>query len=204
MQPFNQGGQHKVVVGAFDGMIGLLAHSSGHGGGYTVVVGVGNCFRSWWEVEGHLAHLFSQGRGCEVAVGEVLAQIGHGGGREQGSWTMGLRLWWPWGSFGQSGRCVMVACGGGEMVGPLGCLSDHGGGYEMVGCLARSFSWGGGCKLVTGVSGEGMGVGDCGDWGCRMVINGGVVDGVVVDGASLSLSAGEGSSCAVEGGGGRW
>ena len=57
----------------------------------------------------------------------------------------------------------MVACGGGEMVGPLGCSSDHGGGYEMVGCLARSFSWGGGCEIVTGVSGEGMGVGGYGD-----------------------------------------
>ena len=33
-----------VVRGAFDGMIGLLACSSGHGGGYKVVVGVGDCF----------------------------------------------------------------------------------------------------------------------------------------------------------------
>ena len=48
-----------------------------------------------------------------MAVGEVLAQIGHGGGWEQGSWTMGLRLWWSWGLFSQSWRCVMVA-GGGE------------------------------------------------------------------------------------------
>ena len=34
---------------------------------------------------------------------------------------------------------------------------------EMVGCLARLFGWGGGCEIVTGVSGEGMGVGGCGD-----------------------------------------
>ena len=40
MQPFDQGGQCEVVVGAFDGMIGLSAHSSGHGGRYKVVVGV--------------------------------------------------------------------------------------------------------------------------------------------------------------------
>ena len=65
--------------------------------------------------------------------------------------------------------------GGGKMVGPLGCSSDHGRGYEMVGCLAHSFGWGGGCKIMVGGSGEGMGSGGCGEWGCKMVINGGVV-----------------------------
>ena len=58
-------------------------------------------------------------------VDEGLAWIGHGGGGEQGSWTMGSRWQWPWGLFGQSGRHKMMACGG-EMVGPLGCSSDHG------------------------------------------------------------------------------
>ena len=64
---------------------------------------------------------------------------------------MGLRWWWPWGSFGQSGRHEVVAGGGDEMV-----------------------------------------------------VDGGMVDGVMVNGASLSLSAGEGSSHVVKGGGGRW
>ena len=43
------------------------------------------------EVEGSLLHLFDHGRGCKVAVGEVLAWIGHDGGQEQGSWMMGSR-----------------------------------------------------------------------------------------------------------------
>ena len=86
-----------------------------------------------------------------MAVGEVLARIGHGGGGERGSRTMGLRWWWPWDSFGQSGSREMVAGGGDEMV-----------------------------------------MDDC------------AVDGLVVDGASLSPSAGEGSSRVVKGGGGRW
>ena len=63
VRPFDQGGWREVVVGAFDGMIGLSARSSGHGGAYKVVVGVGDCFRSRWEVERRLAHLFGQGRG---------------------------------------------------------------------------------------------------------------------------------------------
>ena len=99
------------------------------------------------------------------AVDEGLAWIGHVGGWEQGSRTMGLRWWWPWGSFGQSGRCEMVAGGGGEMVGPLGHLSDHGRGYERVGRLACSFGWGGGCEMMVGGSGVGMGAGGCGEWG---------------------------------------
>ena len=40
--------------------------------------------------------------------------------------------------------------------------------------------------------------------GDEMVVDGGMVDGVMVNGASLSLSAGEGSSHVVKGGGGRW
>ena len=57
----------------------------------------------------------------------------------------------------------MVAGGGDEMVGPLGCLSDHGRGYEMVGHLAHLFGWGGGFKVAAGGSGEGMEAGGCGD-----------------------------------------
>ena len=84
-------------------------------------------------------------------VVEGLAWIGHGGGGERRSRTMGSRWWWPWDSFGQSGSHEMVAGGGDEMV-----------------------------------------MDDC------------AVDGLVVDGASLSPSAGEGSSRVVKGGGGRW
>ena len=62
-QSFSQGRGCKVVVGAFDKMMRLPVCSSGHGGRYEVVVGVGDCFRSQWEVEGCLVHLFSQGRG---------------------------------------------------------------------------------------------------------------------------------------------
>ena len=78
--------------------------------------------------------------------GEVLAQISHDGGREQGSQMMGSKWWWPWNLFSQSGRCKMVAGGGGKMVGPLGHSSGHGGGYKMVGHLAHSFGWGEGCE----------------------------------------------------------
>ena len=95
----------------------------------------------------------------------------------------------------------MVAGGGGKMVGPLAHLSGHGRGYKMVGRLACSFGWGGGCKIVAGGSGEGMGVGGCGEWGCSMLMDGGnVEDRVVVGGMSLSLSVGEGSSCVMKGG----
>ena len=62
-QSFGQGRGRKVVVVDRGGVMGQLARSSGHGGGYKVVVGVGDCFRSRWEVEGGLAHLFGQGRG---------------------------------------------------------------------------------------------------------------------------------------------
>ena len=46
---------------------------------------------------------------------------------------MGLRWQWPWGLFSQSERCEMMAGGGGEMVGLLGHLSDHGGGTRWCG-----------------------------------------------------------------------
>ena len=49
-------------------------------------------------------------------VDEGLAWIGHGGGGERGSRTIGSRWWWPWDSFSQSGSCKMVADGGDEMV----------------------------------------------------------------------------------------
>ena len=113
---------------------------------------------------GLLAQSFGQGWGCKVLgeVDEGLAWIGHVGGWEQGSWMMGSRWWWPWGSFSQSERCEMVAGGGDKMVGPLGHSSGHGRGYEMVGCLAHPFSWGGGCKIAVGGSDEGMGGGGCG------------------------------------------
>ena len=71
---------------------------------------------------GLLAQLFGLGWVREV-LGEVvegLAWIGHGGGGEHGSQTMGSRWWWPWGSFSQSERYEMVAGGGDKMVGPLG------------------------------------------------------------------------------------
>ena len=61
-QSFIQDRRCKVVAGAVNEMM-LLAHLSGPGGGYEVVVGVGDCFRLWWVAEGCLAHLFSQGRG---------------------------------------------------------------------------------------------------------------------------------------------
>ena len=116
---------------------------------------------------GLLAQSFGQGWGCKVLgeVDEGLAWIGHVGGWEQGSWMMGSRWWWPWGSFSQSERYEMVAGGGDKMVGPLGHLSDHGRGYEMVGRLACSFSWGRGCEMRVGGSGVGMGAGGCGEWG---------------------------------------
>ena len=72
-------------------------------------------------------------------VVEGLAWIGYGGGGERESRTMGLRWWWPWGSFGQSGSHEMMAGGGDEMVGPPGHSSDRGGGYKMVGHLACPF-----------------------------------------------------------------
>ena len=71
------------------------------------------------EVEGSLLRLFDHGRGHKGVVGEVLAWIGHDGGREQRSQTMGSRWWWPWGSFGQSGRRERVAGGGSKMMGLL-------------------------------------------------------------------------------------
>ena len=40
--------------------------------------------------------------------------------------------------------------------------------------------------------------------GDEMVMDDGTVDGLMVDGASLSPSVGEGSSRVVKGGGGRW
>ena len=43
-QSFGQGRGRKVVVVDRGGMMGRLACSSGHGGGYKVVVGVGDCF----------------------------------------------------------------------------------------------------------------------------------------------------------------
>ena len=144
VQPFNQGGQCEWVgvatrlakVGQSDPMA-----VSGHG---HVLGGDVD------EVEGPLLCSFDHGRGRKVVVGLVLAPIGHDGGREQGSRMMGLRWWWPWDSFGQSGSCEMVAGGGDEMV-----------------------------------------------------VDDGVVDGLVVNGASLSPSAGEGSSRVIKGGG-RW
>ena len=75
----------------------------------------------------------------------------------------------------------------------------HGGGGErgsrMMGSRWwwpwDSFSQSGGCEMVAG-------------GGNKMVMDDCVVDGLVVNGASLSLSAGEGSSHVVKGGGGRW
>ena len=43
------------------------------------------------EVDGPLLRSFDYDRGCKVAVGEVLARIGHDGGREQGSRMIGSR-----------------------------------------------------------------------------------------------------------------
>ena len=40
--------------------------------------------------------------------------------------------------------------------------------------------------------------------GDEMVVDDGAVDGLVVVGVLLSPSVGEGSSCVVKGGGGRW
>ena len=44
------------------GVIGRLAGSSGQVGGYEMVVGVGDCFRSRWVVEGHLACSFGENK----------------------------------------------------------------------------------------------------------------------------------------------
>ena len=53
-----------------------------------------------------------------------------------------------------------------------------------------SFGQSGSCEMVAG-------------GGDKMVVNG-MVDGLMVDGTSLSPSAGKGSSCIVKGGGRRW
>ena len=99
MEEFNQGGQHQVMVGAFNGMMGLSVPSSGPDRGYEVVVSVGDCFRSWWVVEGCLAHLFSQGRGhglwpsgmVDGVVQPLAHSFGKNRGQKHGSCTMRLR-----------------------------------------------------------------------------------------------------------------
>ena len=90
-----------MVAGAVDEVMGLLAHSSGPGGRYEVVVGVGNCFRSWWVVEGRLACSFGQGRGhglwacgggvVDGVVGPPARSFGENRRRKHGSRTMGSR-----------------------------------------------------------------------------------------------------------------
>ena len=121
MRPFDQGGWCKVEVATRLAKVGQGNPMAVSGHGHVLGGDMD-------EVDGPLLCSFDHGRGCKVAVGEVLAQIGHDGGREEGSQMMGLRWWWPGNSFGESGRHEMVAGGGGEMVGPLRHSSDHGGG----------------------------------------------------------------------------
>ena len=101
MQLFVQDWRCEVVAGAVDEVMGLLARSSGPGRGYEVVVGVGDCFRSQWVVEGRLVCSFSQGRGhglwaggggmVDGVVGSPARSFGENRRRKHGSWTMGLR-----------------------------------------------------------------------------------------------------------------
>ena len=89
------------MAGAVDKVMGLLAHSSGPGEGYEVVVGVGDCFRLWWVVEGCLACSFGQGRGHGLWAGGggvvdgVMGPLAHSFGenrrQKHGSQMMGSR-----------------------------------------------------------------------------------------------------------------
>ena len=112
VRSFDQGGRREVGVATRLARVGQVDPMAASGHGH-VLGGDAD------EVEGPLLRLFDHGRGCKVAVGSVLARIGHDGGREQGSRTMGSRWWWPWDSFGKSGRRERVAGGGGEMMGLL-------------------------------------------------------------------------------------
>ena len=82
VQPFDQGGWHEVGVATRLAKVGqgnpMVASGHGHVLGGDVD-----------EVDGPLLHLFDYSRGLKVAVGEVLAQIGHDGGWEEGSQMMG-------------------------------------------------------------------------------------------------------------------
>ena len=80
---------HDGGEGSMRGQSGECNHSARVGGHEVVVGGSG-------EVEGCLAHSFSQGSGCKVVVAEGLAWIGHGGGQQHSSQVMGLRWQQQW------------------------------------------------------------------------------------------------------------
>ena len=85
MRPFDQGGRREWVgVATRLAKVGQGDPMAAGGHGHVLGVDVD-------KVEGSLLRPFDHGRGRKVAVGEVLARIGHDGGWEQGSRTMGLR-----------------------------------------------------------------------------------------------------------------
>ena len=84
MRSFDQGGQHEVGVPTRLAKVGQGNPMAASGHDHVLGGDVD-------EVEGPLLRSFDHGRGRKVAVGSVLAQIGHDGGREQGSQTMGSR-----------------------------------------------------------------------------------------------------------------
>ena len=84
VRSFDQGGWREVGVATRLARVGQGDPMVASGHSHVLRVDVD-------EVEGSLLRLFDHGRGHKVVVGEVLARIGHDGGQEQGSWTMGSR-----------------------------------------------------------------------------------------------------------------
>ena len=84
VQSFDQGGRREVGVPTRLAKVGQGNPMAASGHDHVLRGDVD-------EVEGPLLRSFDHGRECKVAVGSVLARIGHDGGWEQGSRMIGSR-----------------------------------------------------------------------------------------------------------------